>query len=237
MKYILEYKIWDFFKKKDKTPKINWEEIALKLVDYYIEKDIPVQIKSSFGMWEQFPYRLKDTHSSIDQPKSFSLWPPPEFNTQNGLDSSEHWKIEIRKESRETKGFLNGHQQVGVIYIQIHEQTFTDPSFISDESFKKMTDLYNKQLFKWGIFNELFYDIRKFDRYDEEGGFDNGLGFWNHMSKYNDDYSFFKYPNIVNWYRYVDCIISESDGDELKKDSIIFNDFKKNLKDKGFKIV
>ena len=59
---------------------------------------------------------------------------------------------------------------------------------------------------------------------------------WNYMFKLNDDYSFFKYPNIINWHRYIDCIISESDGDVDKSD-LLFEDFKKELKEKGFKIV
>ena len=67
MRYIVEYKIWDIFKKKDKKKKesnLDWETLSIKLVDYYIENDIPTQIKGSF-MWEQFPYRLEKSNGQF----------------------------------------------------------------------------------------------------------------------------------------------------------------------------
>ena len=109
------------------------------------------------------------------------------------------------------------------------------PTYKSYESLNKISKLYQMQLYKWELFHDLVYHIRTFDKYDSEGGFEDGRDMWNKMSKLNDDFSFFKYPNIINWYRYVDCIITESE-DPPKKDDKLLDDFKRGLQEKGFKI-
>ena len=242
MKYILEYKIWDLFKKK-KNP-TNWDDLALKLIEYYITNDIPIQVEGSFGTGD-FPYKLVRLKISEvrRETESYVLWTNVEFNKLHNIDDNFVWHIKLSKSSRQTNGILNGHQMVGVVYIYNCSENI-EPNdkvynFISDESFTKGGDLYRKQLYKWDIFLEIFNNIsnlssRIYKSIDNE--FEDPRNFWSYMNNLNTDYSFFKYPNIINWHRYIDCVISES-RKEIDKDDQNFDIIKDILKKRGFKII
>ena len=248
MKFILEYRIWDLFKKKKNiNSEIDWKKITSNLIDYYIKNDIPIQIKESFG-WEPFPYNLKTGFTS--NKIIYALWsdyegeppcsdtePKIGFNLSNGLDENMHWKIEVQIPTR---------GQFGVVYICTDTTRWArdfvdgkenfDLKIVSQESFDRVKSLFKNQLYKWDIFHSISSSIRIFDsRYNL---IDDGIEFWDRMSKLNEDYSFFKYPNIINWHRYVDCVITESSiTNPPDKNDDHFEVTKLLLNKKGFKVI